>query len=133
MAVVNISVFNAFPQAVISNVWQIGRWVSNTRIGNTYEKISDLDVIEDEAGEMSYGNAPSAEVIVADALLYVKPEQLPTTNLNALKTAYMLFNSKTGEYFVIINAGAGKNQETGKLEHIELKIRQTEAEDVEQG
>lgn len=131
MAVINTSVFNAFPRAIISNVWQIGRWASNTRVGNTYEKISDLEVIEDETGEMSYGNAPSAEVIVADALLYVKPEQLPTTNLNTLKASYMLYNSETDEYFVIVNAGAGKNQETGRLEHIELKIRQTEAENVE--
>lgn len=128
---VNISVFNAFPKAIISGVWQIGAWASNTRVGNTYEKIAELDVIEDESGSMSFGSAPNADVLVADALLYAKPEQLPTTNLNTLKTAYMMFNSETGEYFAIIDAGAGKNQDTGELEHIELKLRQTEAEDVE--
>lgn len=128
---INTTVFNAFPRAVISGVWQIGSWVSNTRVGNTFELIGSLDVIEDESGTMSFGSSPNAEILESDGLLYVRPEQLPTTNLNALKTDYMLFNSETSEYFAILDASAGKNQETGILEHVELTLRQTEAENVE--
>lgn len=125
-----VDVFSAFPKAVVKNVWQIGEWVSDTRTGNEFKSIGYIDVIEDEAGDMSFGSAPNAEVLTSDILLYVRPEQLPTTNINALKTAYMLCSQVTGDYYVIVNAGAGKNQENGKIEHIELLLRQTEAEDV---
>lgn len=123
------TVFEAFPKAIVRNVWQIGKWESNTRLGDTFETIGFIDVIISEGGSRSFGSAPEAETEQSDALLYVRPEQIPTSNLNTLKSAYMLFNGE--EFYAIINAGAGKNQETGVLEHIELQIRQTEATNVE--
>ena len=127
----NTTVFSAFPKAVLSDVWHIGKWASNTRVGNTYEDLGAIDVIEDEGGSMSFGSSPNAEIITYDALLYVRPSDLPTTNLDALKADYMLFNGETDEYFTILDTGVGKNQETGEIEHIELRLVQTEAEDVE--
>ena len=43
---------------------------------------------------------------------------------------YMLYNSATDTYFMIIDAGVGKNQHTGNIEHLELKVRPTEIADV---
>jgi hypothetical protein len=39
----------------------------------------------------------------------------------------MIYDALYGDYFAIIDAGIGKNQENGVIEHIELKLRQTDA------
>lgn len=123
------TVFNAFPNAVISGVWSIGTHQRGTVLGNTYTKYGDIDVIISEGQDASYGSAPNAEVITTDLLLYVKPSQLPTTNLRELAASAIVTDGSA--YFEIVNASAGKNQETGELEHIELAVRQTEIVDVE--
>lgn len=121
-----MDVFKAFPSAVVSGVYSIGEYQRGTVEGNQYIKTADLDVIIDEGDAGDIGMAPNAETLDADLLLYVKPEQLPTTNPRALAAGFMIYDSENDDYFAVVNAGIGKNQQTGKLEHIELLLRQTE-------
>ena len=120
----DLSIFNAFPNAVISGVWQIGTCQHGTLIGNVFVKVADVDIIIDE------GNSSSVDIDIetlkSDMLLYCKPNQLPTLDTNALVAGYMLYNSGTESYYMIIDAGIGKNQHTGNIEHVELKVVQTE-------
>ena len=122
-----MDVFKAFPGAVVSGVYSIGSYQRGTLEGNQYTKKADLDVIVDEADMGDIGMAPNAETIDADLLMYVKPEQLPETNPRALTAGYMIYDSKNDDYFTVIDAGVGKNQQTGKIEHIELLLRQIDA------
>lgn len=122
----SIDVFSAFPSAVVSGRYSIGLYQRGTLEGNQFVKESDLDVIVDEGDSGAIGSAPSAESIVADILLYVKPSQLPTLNTRALVAGYMVHDSEDDDYFAIINANVAKNQDTGAIEHIELLLRQTE-------
>ena len=39
---------------------------------------------------------------------------------------YMLHNNQTGAYYEIVDAGIGKNQHTGDIEHLELRVVRTE-------
>lgn len=119
-------VFNAFPGAVVSGVYSIGEYQRGTVEGTIFTDYGSLDVIIDESDSSDIGSAPNAEVLTADLLLYVKPEQLPTTNPRALTAGYLIHDAENDDYFAIISAGIGKNQQTGKLEHIELLLRQTE-------
>lgn len=124
------TVFDAFPKAIVTGVWSIGQYQRGTLVGNQYKTLANLDVIISEGQQATFGSAPNAETISTDMLIYVRPEQLPTTNLRVLASSYVLTDGV--DYFEIIDASAGKNQENGVLEHIELGVRQTEAiENVE--
>ena len=48
---------------------------------------------------------------------------MPTIDTEALVADYVVKNTTTGKTYTIIDAGIGKNQETGKIEHLELKLR----------
>lgn len=128
VVVENMDVFSAFPNAVVSGRFTIGSYQRGTVDGNQFVKEADLDVIIDEGDASDIGSAPNAETLTADLLLYVKPEQLPTTNTRALASGYLIYDSEYEDYFAIINASAGKNQDAGQTEHIELLLRQTDAE-----
>ena len=121
-----MDVFSAFPSAVVSGRFVIGRFQRGTVEGNKFTSEGELDVIIDSADSSDIGKAPNAETLIADLLIYVKPSQLPTLNPRALATSYMVYDSEYDDYFAIINAGIGKNQHEGDLEHIELLLRQTE-------
>ena len=121
-----MDVFSAFPGAVVSGRFAIGCYQRGTVEGNQFTCCANLDVIIDEGDASDIGSAPNAETLTADLLLYVKPEQLPTTNPRALASGYLVYDAEYDDYFAIINASIGKNQETGKIEHIELLLRQTE-------
>lgn len=125
------TVFEAFPNAVISGVWEIGQFQRGTRIGNIYTKYGDLDVIIDEGSNTSIESAPNASPLISDILLYVKPEQLPTIKTNELVASCIVYDSENDDYYAVIDAGVGKNQENGQIEHLELKLRQTEAFNAE--
>lgn len=120
------SVFEAFPNGIISGVYQIGRCQRGTLEGNRFAKTGDLDVLVDEGGYAEINNAPNAAGLSIDLLMYAKPEQLPTTNTRALVSSYMIYDSERDDYFAITRAGLGKNQETGEIEHVELELTQTE-------
>lgn len=119
-----MDVFSAFAGAVVSGVYSIGSYQRGTVEGDRFVKSADLDVIIDEGDAGRIGGAPNAQALEADLLIYVKPAQLPTTNPRELTAGYMLHDSETGDYFAIIDASLGKNQNTGGLEHIELLLRQ---------
>ena len=123
-----MDVFEAFPNAIVSGVWQIAAYQRGTLVGTQFDvdNAVNLDVIVDEANASDIAAAPNAEPLDADLLIYAKPSQLPTTNTRALVSGYLLYDSEHGDYFAIIDAGAGKNQENGQLEHIELLVKQTE-------
>lgn len=121
-----MDVFSAFPSAVVSGVYSIGEYQRGSVEGNQFINYGDLDVIIDEGDAGRIGIAPNAEALEADLLLYVKPSQLPTTNARALTAGYMIYDNERDDYFAIIDASIGKNQEIGELEHIELLLRQTE-------
>lgn len=121
-----MDVFSAFPSAVVSGRFFIGSYQRGTVEGNQFINEGALDVIIDEGDASDIGSAPNAETIIANLLLYVKPEQLPTTNPRALTSGYLIYDAEYNDYFAIIDASIGKNQERGKTEHIELLLRQTE-------
>ena len=125
------TVFSAFPSAIISGRYSLGKHQRGTLVGNVFNKYGDLDAIVDEGQSSSIQNAPNADILTADMLMYVRPEQLPTVNVRELASSCMIYDSETADYFEIIDASIGKNQESGVIEHIQLLLRQTEAEDVE--
>ena len=118
------SIFDAFPQAIISGVWEIGTCQHGTLVGNQYTKLNDIDVIVDEGYNASINQTP--ETITSDLLIYSLPAQLPANNAPELVANYMLYNRQDNAYYEIVDAGVGKNQHTGRLEHIELKVVRTD-------
>lgn len=124
-----MDVFKAFPNAIISGIWQISTYQRGSVVGNTFDdgNAIDLDVIVDEGSATTISSAPNAAPLDADLLLYAKPDQLPTTNASALMADYLLYSADGNSYYAIVDASIGKNQETGEVEHIELMVKQTEA------
>lgn len=120
----DFSIFDAFPNAIISGVWEIGTCQHGTLVGNQYTKLNDIDVVVDEGYNASINQTP--ETITSDLLIYAIPEQLPANNAPELVANYMLYNSQDNAYYEIVDAGVGKNQHTGRLEHIELKVVRTD-------
>lgn len=117
-----MDVFEAFPNAIES--WQIGEMSYGTIQGNKLGKTTAIRVIVDEGTNGDQNNTPSAATIASDMLLYAVPADLPTTDTSELVANYAI-KSPTGRVYAIIDAGTGKNQHTGQLEHVELKLRPT--------
>lgn len=118
------SIFEAFPNAIISEVWQIGQCQHGTVVGNEFVKVNDLDVVVDEGNNANINTTP--ETLNSDLLIYALPCQMPTLSTNKLVSGYMLYNALEDDYYMIVDAGIGKNQHTGVVEHIELRVVQTE-------
>ena len=127
IATMDLSIFDAFPNAIISGVWQIGTCKRGSVMGNVFNKVADIDVVIDDGNNSSISSTP--ETIASDLLVYVQPF-VPVIPTNKLVSNYMLYDSENGYYYQIIDAGVGKNQHTGIVEHIELKLVQTEVADV---
>ena len=94
-------------------------------------------MIVDEGYNADINSTP--EGLGSDMLIYVKPCQMPKEVNELFMTSqvviplvanYMLYNSATDTYYMITDAGVGKNQHTGAIEHIEIKVTQTEIADV---
>lgn len=119
-----MDVFEAFPNAI--ERWTIGEVNYGTIQGTIIENSQEIRVLVDQGTNGNPTAAPSAATIASDTLLYAVPEDLPTTDTSELVADYII-TDPSGKTFEIIDAGAGKNQHTGKLEHIELKLRPTEA------
>lgn len=117
----NTSVFQAFPQA-IEHGWQIREMTYSTMSGNLVGEAFDIDVIVDMADASEPNQAPNIAGIIADTLVYCQPYQMPTLNPAKLVASYAVSDAD-GQLYAIIEAGIGKNQETGEIEHVELKIR----------
>lgn len=115
-----MDVFEAFPLAI--EEWTIAEMAYGTITGNTLSNPKKIRVIVDEGTSGDQTNSPSAATIASDTLLYVVPADLPTTDTSALVADYAI-KDPNKHTFAIIDAGAGKNQHTGKLEHVELRLR----------
>lgn len=126
----NMTVFDAFPNAI--ETWKIIPVAYSTITGNQLDiaKAQEIDVIVDEGSSSDANQSPNFATINSDTLIYTKPAQMPTTDTSALVADYAI-KSPDGKIYEITDAGLGKNQEKGIIEHIELKIKQTEAEDAE--
>ena len=128
------SVFDAFPQAIISGVWQFGYCKRGTVVGNEFFCLGDVDVIIDDTFTASITSTP--ETVTTDMLIYIRPEQAYGLDLETggvvskLVGQYMLYNRRNDSYFIVKTAGVGKNQHTGKVEHIELGVVATDIADV---
>lgn len=118
-----MTVFDAFPNAIIQ--LKIAQVAYSSITGNDIdlENAETIDAIIDEGSSSDANQAPNAAGLYADTLIYTRPEQLPTTDTSALVSDYAIVDSR-GRTWEIIDAGAGKNQDNGQIEHIELKIRQ---------
>lgn len=123
----DLSIFDAFANAIIYGVWQIGTSKRGTVVGSQFTKLADLDVVLDEGASAELTTNP--EELTSDLLVYVKPEQMPTIRANQLVSGYMLYDSDNDDYYEIINVGIGKNQHTGVIEHLELRVVQSEVSD----
>lgn len=119
-----LSIFDAFPNAIVSDVWQIGMCQHGTVVGHQFTNMGYIDVVEDEGSTSSINNTP--EALNSDLLIYARPSQMPTMNCSQLVSSYMLYDTMNDDYYLIVDAGIGKNQHTGEIEHIELKLVQTE-------
>lgn len=122
---IGTTVFDAFPFA-IEQGWQIAEMAYSTVLGNDVDGDTaiNIDVIVDEGSNTDPNPSPSAQNIRSDTLLYVRPNQLPTLDTATLTADYAMLDPNCKTY-AIVDAGIGKNQETGVIEHVELKIRQT--------
>ena len=118
-----MTVFDAFPNAIVQ--LKIAKVAYSSITGNNIdlENAETIDAIIDEGSSSDANQAPNAAGLYADTLIYTRPEQLPTTDTSTLVSDYAIIdeNDRTWE---IIDAGVGKNQDNGQIEHIELKIRQ---------
>lgn len=123
----DLSIFEVFSGAIVSGVWQIGHCQRGSVVGNVFVKDADIDVIIDEGSNSQIDTTP--ESLHADLLVYVRPEQMPTIRANKLVSSFMLYDSSEDDYYQIIDAGVGKNQHKGVIEHLELKVVQTEVAD----
>ena len=127
----SITVFDTFPNAVVSDVWQLGIAKKSTITGATFEFLKYLDVIVDEVNQTKSAKFDGVvSQLESDTLLYARPDQLPTLNMNAYQSDYLLYNSDEDEHYEIIKAAVGKNQENGVVEHIEFEVRQTTVDEV---
>lgn len=124
-----LTVFQAFPNAIEHEIWQIGRMAYSTITGNDLdtESLAYIDAIVDEGNSSEPNASPSAANAYSDMLLYIRPEQSPTLDTAELVASYVVKNTTTDKLYAIIDAGIGKNQDSGVIEHIELKLRQTGA------
>lgn len=125
----DLSIFEAFSNAIIYGVWQIGTSKRGTVVGSQFTKLADLDVVIDEGASAQVSITP--EELKSDLLVYVKPGQMPTIRANKLVSGYMLYDSENDDYYEIIDVGIGKNQHTGVIEHLELRVVQSEVADEE--
>lgn len=121
-----LTVFQAFPNGIEHEIWQIGQMAYSTITGNDLDtdSLTYIDVIEDEANDSESNNSPSYANTYSDTLLYVRPEQMPTIDTAELIASYAVKNTTTDKLYAIIDAGIGKNQDNGAIEHIELRLRQ---------
>lgn len=124
----NMTVFDAFPNAI--ETWHIAAMQYSTITGNqTTGTWQDIEVIVDEGSSTEPNQSPNYASAFSDLLIYCRPEQLPTLETAALVADYAI-KDKNCRLFAIIDAGIGKNQELGIIEHVELKLKQVD-EDVE--
>ena len=117
-----MDVFSAFPKAIITDDWSLGKITISTDVGKIYKDLGYMSVIVDEGAEGNE-NTPNADSLYTDTLIYAKPSELPTMNMAELVASYFWYQHSAKQYYRIIEAGVGKNQDEGAVEHIEFRVR----------
>lgn len=120
-----MTVFEAFPEAMTSWNWLAIK--RGTEVGTIVTELSPVNVIETEADKATLYNTPKANGIVADLMVYIRPEDMPEIIPAKLMANYAL-KSDVMEHYDIINVGVGKNQDDGKIEHYELSLQLADME-----
>lgn len=123
------TVFSAFPGAVVFDRWEIGRVDRATETGDIYTDSHALGVIEDVAQTLATKSGEDAEGLKTSTLLYAKPEELPSVDPAALIAGHMVKDVENSRFYRIDSVGIGKNQLTGRIEHVELILTEVEALD----
>jgi len=118
------TVFGAFPFAEESG-WSIGRASRGTERGTVWEELGEITPIVSDGTSGDFYTSPNASTVSCDLLLYVRPDQLPTANPNALLDYGVM--SPDGEYFDVVQALIGRNQDNTSVEHIELMLQRSDA------
>lgn len=121
-----MDVFEAFPNGIVSNQYELGEVQYATEVGTVFSSGKLCDVIVDEGANVELTRTPNANPEYTDMLIYAKPEQMPSLVSAQLTNGYMWHDVLNDFYYEIVEADIGKNQETGAIEHIEFKVRQTE-------
>lgn len=121
-----MDVFEAFPNGIIRNTWELGEVQRATEIGNVFQALNICDVIIEEGVYDRSGRTPNADYQDCNILLYARPEDMPTLNTAALAAGYYWHNTATDQYYAIREASLGTNQETGVNEHVEFLLKPTE-------
>lgn len=122
-----MDVFEAFPNALIT--CYIAPVSYGTIEGNTLGEKQEIHAILDEGSNADTTNSPSNANLMSDTLIYCKPYELPTTDASTLVGDYVIIDAG-GRTYAIEDAGIGRNQLTGRTEHVELKLRPLGAADV---
>lgn len=120
-----MDVFSCFPNAIISNQWELGEVERGTVRGKVFKNPVLCDVIVDESTYAVTDRSPSAEYEDSDTLVYAKPSQMPSLKTNLLASSYVWHDMESDIYYEIRECSLGKNQETGEVEHIEFLLRPT--------
>lgn len=114
-----MTVFEAFPNAIETG-WKLAL-IKKTVEGTKFIEVAEFSPIVDDGSTASKNTSPEAEGLGSDRLLYVEPSELPTVDSNTLCANYGVI-APDGDAFEIAEVGVGKNQETGKVEHVEIHI-----------
>jgi len=122
-----VDVFSSFPEAIIAGVWELGEVKRGTRRGKEFSNPIVLDVIVDEGTYSVTDRSPSAQYEDSDTLVYARATDLPTLDTAKLGAGYMWHNTDTDTYYNIREANIGKDQAGGIIEHVEFRLRPTEA------
>lgn len=120
-----MDVFSAFPNAVVSDQWELVEVERGTDIGDVVSNPVACDVIIDEGTYVDAHRSPDADGESSDILIYAKPEQMPTLVTAKLTNGYLWHDKLNDYYYEIREASQGKNQETGVVEHVEFLVKQT--------
>lgn len=124
-----MDVFSAFPNAIVRDTWQLGTVQRATEVGDKYTPVGFVDVIIDEVASGLLDKSPDADGLDTDTLIYCRPEQMPGLNISRFIATYYFLDTSTGQHYEIRHVGVGKNQQTGKVEHVEFQLRAKEAID----
>ena len=120
------TVFDAFPNAIIRDDWKLGKLVENTDTGKLWQDLGYKSVIVDEGAAGDIDTAPNAEGLSSDTLIYAMPSEMPGFNISRFISSYYWYQQSADQYYRIIDAGIGKNQNNGVIEHIEFRVRPAE-------
>lgn len=125
------TVFEAFPNAIVRN-YALVSVQRGTEAGDIYTTGDNIGVIIDDSADFgSESLAKSSAGVDNNLLLYVRPEDCPTVP-SVLMANYLVKDTVNDLVYEITDAGIGKNQQNGKIEHVQLTLKLTDAvEDLE--